>query len=64
MLNPITVKELKDLLDKAIELGYGDDFVQVSDNSEASGYHFIYSQNFGVDKISFRDEQKEILYLD
>jgi hypothetical protein len=57
MPNPITVKELKELLDIAVEAGYGNDLVQVSDNEEVTGYHFLYSHNFGSNGYN-------ILYLD
>jgi hypothetical protein len=57
MLKPITVSELKELLDVAVEAGYGNDLVQVSDNEEVTGYHFLYSHNFGFDGCN-------ILYLD
>jgi hypothetical protein len=57
MPNPITVKELKELLDIAVEAGYGNDLVQVSDNDEVTGYHFLYSHNFGSNGYN-------ILYLD
>ena len=57
MLNPITVRELKELLDIAVEAGYGNDLVQVSDNEEVTGYHFLHSHNFGSDG-------RNILYLD
>lgn len=57
MLNPITVRELKELLDIAVEASYGNDLVQVSDNEEVTGYHFLYSHNFGSDG-------RNILYLD
>jgi hypothetical protein len=49
MLKPITVRELKELLDIAVEAGYGNDLVQVSDNEEVTGYHFLNSRNFGSD---------------
>ena len=57
MLKPITVSELKELLDIAIEAGYGNDLVQVSNDEEVNGYHFLYSHNFGTDS-------HDILYLD
>ena len=57
MLNPITVRELKELLDIAVEAGYGNDLVQVSDDEEVTGYHFLYSRNFGSNGY-------KILYLD
>lgn len=57
MLKPITVSELKELLDMAIEAGYGNDLVQVSNDEEVNGYHFLYSHNFGTDS-------RDILYLD
>ena len=57
MLKPITVSELKELLDIAIEAGYGNDLVQVGNDEEVNGYHFLYSHNFGTDG-------HDILYLD
>lgn len=57
MLKPVTVKELSELLNKAVEAGYGNDLVQVSNDEEVSGYHFLYSRNFGSNGY-------EILYLD
>lgn len=57
MLNPITVRELKELLDIAVEAGYGNDLVQVSNDEEVSGYHFLFSHNFG-------SNGDDILYLD
>lgn len=57
MLKPITVSELKELLDIAIEAGYGNDLVQVSNDEEVNGYHFLYSRNFG-------SNSHDILYLD
>ena len=57
MLKPITVSELKELLDVAIETGYGNDLVQVSNDEEVNGYHFLYSHNFGTNS-------RDILYLD
>ena len=57
MLKPITVSELKELLDIAIEAGYGNDLVQVSNDEEANGYHFLYNHNFGTNS-------RDILYLD
>lgn len=57
MLKPITVSELKELLDIAIEAGYGNDFVQVGNDEEVNGYHFLYSHNFGTDSHN-------TLYLD
>ena len=57
MLKPITVRELKELLDIAVEAGYGNDLVQVSDDEEVNGYHFLYSRNFG-------SNSRNILYLD
>lgn len=57
MRKPITVRELKELLDIAVKDGYGNDLVQVSDDDDATGYHFLYSHNFGTDGWN-------ILYLD
>lgn len=57
MLKPITVSELKELLDIAVEAGYGNDLVRVSDDEDVTGYHFLYSHNFGSDGCN-------ILYLD
>ena len=57
MLKPITVSELKELLDIAIEAGYGNDLVQVSNDEEVNGYHFLYNHNFGTNS-------RDILYLD
>lgn len=57
MRKPITVRELKELLDIAVKDGYGNDLVQVSNDEEVSGYHFLYSRNFGSNGY-------EILYLD
>jgi hypothetical protein len=57
MRKPITVRELKELLDIAVKDGYGNDLVQVSDDDNATGYHFLYSRNFGTDGWN-------ILYLD
>ena len=57
MLKPITVSELKELLDIAVEAGYGNDLVKVSDDEYVTGYHFLYSHNFGTDGCN-------ILYLD
>ena len=49
MVDPITVKELSELLNKAVAAGYGDDYVKVSDDEEVNGYHFLYSRNWGTD---------------
>lgn len=57
MPNPITVRQLKELLDIAVEAGYGNDLVQVSNDEEVNGYHFLYSRNFGTDSHN-------VLYLD
>jgi hypothetical protein len=57
MRKPITVRELKELLDIAVKDGYGNDLVQVSDDDNVTGYHFLYSRNFGTDGWN-------ILYLD
>lgn len=49
MIDPITVKELSELLNKAVAAGYGNDYVKVSDDDEVTGYHFLRSRNWGTD---------------
>lgn len=57
MLKPFTVSELKRFLGITIEDGYGNDLVQISNDEEESGYHFLYCHNFGSNGYY-------ILYLD
>lgn len=68
-MKPISVKELAEKLNKAVAEGYGDYFLQVSDDEECNGYHLIFNNilTLGED-ITYRDgnERKigKTLYLD
>lgn len=41
-MKPLTVKELLVVLEDAVNKGYGDYVVQVSDDEECNGYHELW----------------------
>lgn len=43
-MKPLTIKELAEISAKAVELGYGECIVQVSDDEECNGYHELYER--------------------
>lgn len=44
-MKPVTVTELRDYLNKAIDCGCGNDVVVVSDDEEVNGVHALFSSD-------------------
>ena len=57
-MRPLTVKELAELLNRAVAENKGDYIVLVSDDEECNGYHELWVKEFrqGED-VQFRDEK-------
>lgn len=45
-MRPLTVKELAELLNKAVAENKGDYIVLVSNDEECNGYHVLWAQEF------------------
>jgi Rad3-related DNA helicase len=57
-MRPVSVKELAELLNRAVAENKGDYIVLVSDDEECNGYHELWVKEFrqGED-VQFRDEK-------
>ena len=57
-MRPVSVKELAELLNRAVAENKGDYIVLVSDDEECNGYHELWTKEFrqGED-VQFRDEK-------
>lgn len=57
-MRPVSVKELAELLNRAVAENKGDYIVLVSDDEECNGYHELWAKEFrqGED-VQFRDEK-------
>lgn len=42
MNKPITVNQLKELCEKQIQLGNGNNVIMISDDDEGNGYHYLW----------------------
>lgn len=49
-MKQLRVKDLKKFVDKAIDNGYGDRYIVISDDNEGNGYHGLFFQ-FSTEKL-------------
>lgn len=54
----ITVKELRDRLDKHVRAGHGDRQIVISDDNEGNGFHGLFYEITIINKTASKEDQE------